>query len=58
LEWGEFMSLLIIAYCLLLRALNAFHHEKAVVAFSPNAAAAFLWNGSGDHGPITQHFED
>jgi hypothetical protein len=43
------MSLLIIAYCLLLRSLNALHHERAVVAFSPNAAAAFLWNGSGDH---------
>jgi hypothetical protein len=45
------MSLLIIAYCFLLRALDALHHEKAVVAFSPNAAAAFLWNGSGDHRP-------
>jgi hypothetical protein len=38
------MSLLIIAYCLLLRALDAFHREKAVVAFSPHVAAAFLWN--------------
>ena len=40
------MSLLIVAYCLLLRALDALYHEKAVVAFSPNAAAALLWNGS------------
>ena len=36
------MSLVIIAYCLLLRALDALHHEKAVAAFSPHAAAAFL----------------
>jgi hypothetical protein len=43
------MSLLIIAYCLLLRALDALHHEKAVVTFSPHTVAAFLWNGSGDH---------
>ena len=43
------MSLLIVAYCLLLRALDALHHEKAIVAFSPNAAAAILWNGSCDH---------
>jgi len=42
------MSLLILAYCFLLRALDALHHQKAVVAFSPNAAAASLWNGSGD----------
>jgi len=42
------MSLLILAYCLLLRALDALHHQKAVVAFSPNAAAASLRNGSGD----------
>jgi hypothetical protein len=45
------MSLLIVVYCLLLRVLDAPHHEKAIVAFSPNAAAAFLWNGSGDHRP-------
>lgn len=43
------MSLLIVAYCLLLRALDALHHEKAIVAFSPNAGATFLWNGSCEH---------
>jgi hypothetical protein len=36
------MSLLIITHYFLLRALDALYHEKAVVASSPNATAAFL----------------
>ena len=30
------MSMLIIAYCLLLRALDALHHEKAVAWLGPS----------------------
>jgi hypothetical protein len=33
--------------------LDALHHEKAVVTFSPRVVAAFFWSECGDH-PIQQ----
>jgi hypothetical protein len=29
-------------------SLDALHHEKAVVSFSPHPVAGFLWSGNGD----------